>query len=846
MGEVYRAKDTRLDRSVAVKILPSEFAHNEQLKQRFEREAKTISQLNHPHICTLYDVGHDNGIDYLVMELIEGESLADRISRGPLPMQDVLRYGIQIAEALDRAHKQGIVHRDLKPANVMLTKSGAKLLDFGLAKSAVIVAAPESATIQRSLTAEGSIVGTFHYMSPEQLEGLEATACTDIFALGLVLYEMGTGRRAFDGKTKTSLIAAIVSAQPTPISQIQPLTPPVFEHIVNRCLEKDPEDRWRSAKDVAEELKWISGLGSQAGVAAPSITRRASRERFAWIAAVVLAAAGAAVATYRSTKTQPQPNYRFIIPMIDRDYRNGTTAIISHNGRKIAFRAARTNGVGQIYVRSLDDFAVRALPGTDGAVLYCWSPDDRSLLISVDGKLCRVDIDGNAAPDAIADGVPDTAAWGSAGVILVGNDEGPLQKIPATGGQAVAITRLDPSKFERGHRAPVFLPDGKRFLFTTFTRDPAHVDAMKTLYAGSLDSPQIKKIADISSMVRYARGFLFFVRSGTLYAQRFDQKTLSLSGEPVVVASDVTYFQPTGTAGFSVSDDGTIVCQAIAQPTQLTIVDRQGRPTATVGPLGSIASVYVTADATHAVVARTDPQIGTPDLWNYGLARETATRLTFDSSWENHPVVSRDGTKLYYASDAAGVPDMYERSFDGSEPPRRVLAEAGDQYPTDISPDGKYLLYQTAQDWLATREDIYALPLAGGKPLPVVRTPAGERSARFSPDGKWIAFASTASGRMEVYVKPFMEPGAARQISIRGGRSPRWSADGQHLYFMTDHELFVADLAGGEPKVLFRQDARIGVINPLPNDRFLLALTNDIDASSPARVIVRWPDTVGK
>src|SRR5256712_1886849 len=420
MGEVWRGRDTRLDRSVAIKILPASFAANAQLKTRFEREARAISQLNHPNICTLYDVGDS----YLVMELLEGESLADRLAKGPLPLEQVLRYGTQIADALDKAHRQGIVHRDLKPGTIMLTKSGAKLLDFGLAKAEASVVDVASLTEQRPLTEEGTIVGTFQYMAPEQLEGLPADARTDIFGFGAVVYEMATARRAFEGKTKTSLIAAIVSSEPAPMSKIQPLTPPALEPVVRKCLAKDPDDRWQSAHDIAEELSWISEAGSQAGVAAPLIARKKSRERLGWAAAVAVALVAGAFASQRLWQ-QPKPQYRFTIPMIDADYKFGGGAQLSPDG-KTAYFLATTNSTSkrQLFRRRLDDLNATALEGTEDVTGLRLSQDGATLLLAYPGAvLKRISVNGGPV-ESVADGVVGgtaATAVNADGTILIGS-----------------------------------------------------------------------------------------------------------------------------------------------------------------------------------------------------------------------------------------------------------------------------------------------------------------------------------------------------------------------------------------------------------------------------------------
>ncbi|MCM2317460.1 MAG: serine/threonine-protein kinase, partial [Thermoanaerobaculia bacterium] len=428
MGEVWRAKDTRLERDVAIKILPGDFATNVQLKARFEREAKTISQMNHPNVCTLFDVGHDEGIDYLVMELIEGESLADRLLKGPLPIELVLRHGTEIASALDAAHKQGIVHRDLKPGNVMLTKAGAKLLDFGLAKSGPLMSATSSVsqladgpTVHKPLTEQGTILGTFQYMAPEQLVGQEADPRTDIFAFGAVLYEMATGQRAFVGKNKTSLVAAIVSGTPPPVSQVAPLTPPALDHVIKKCLEKDPDDRWQSIHDVADQLRWISEAGSRAGEPAPLLAKRKTKLRVAWAlhAATALVAVAATLGVIYATKAPPRVLRATLLPpdKLVFEPTNGAMAL-SPDGKRLVFPARDSSGKTTLWVRSLDALTAQPLAGTDGGHSPFWSPDSRFIGFFSNGKLRKIDASGGP-PQVLCDARNGRGgSWSRSGVIL--------------------------------------------------------------------------------------------------------------------------------------------------------------------------------------------------------------------------------------------------------------------------------------------------------------------------------------------------------------------------------------------------------------------------------------------
>jgi serine/threonine protein kinase len=580
MGEVWRARDTRLDRDVAIKILPPGFADNEQFVQRFEREARTISSLNHPHICILHDVGEHDGSRYLVMELIEGESLADRLKKGPLPLHDVLKYGRQTAAALDAAHKRGVIHRDLKPGNIMITRSGAKLLDFGLAKSSsegrpAIVGMTNVPTEAKPLTREGTILGTFQYMAPEQLEGAEADARTDIFALGAVLYEMATGRRAFRGETKTSLIAAIVSHHPEPISQVVPMTPPALDHVVRRCLEKDPDDRWQSAQDIASELQWISEAGSQAGVAAPVTLRRRTRERLAWALAALLAIACATLGFLVLSRSGNEPIASLdlsLSPPKNAYYKFGNEyggAIISPDGKRIVFAAETSEGPG-LWIRSLGRDDARPIPGTKGASYPFWSPDSGSVAFFdyVSGRplLKRIELAGGL-PVTITSLGPNGdgrgGSWRSDGLILCGTIAGILRSVPAAGGQAVIATTLDSAREETAHYWPQFVGGGSSYLY--FVR--SNRKDLEGLYLGTLgpDGKEASRKFLVASAgsgqfvpgESATRGHLIWPREGRLLARPFDVEKGELSGETSDLGVDVAIIDAQRGSLFSTSSDGT-------------------------------------------------------------------------------------------------------------------------------------------------------------------------------------------------------------------------------------------------------------------------------------------------
>ena len=564
MGEVYRARDTRLDRTVAIKVLPEHVAADPDLKQRFEREAKTISSLNHPHICTLYDIGNQDGIDFLVMEYLDGETLAQRLEKGALPLDQALQIAIEIADALDKAHRQGIVHRDLKPGNIMLTKAGAKLLDFGLAKPTAMAMGADSAmpTMTEGLTAQGAILGTLQYMAPEQLEGDDVDARTDIFAFGSVVYEMVTGERAFSGKSQASLITAIMSATPPPLAEAQPLSPPLLDRVVRKCFAKKPDERWQTTQDLRDELRWVS----EPVEGAEPEPRTGQGRRVAWVA-VGMAVLSAAVLMnlFRTTESQtPQPTYRYqVSPGGANLGLFGTAATsggltVSPDGHHFLFVATDSSGEPQLWIQPLDQLSARPLEGTEGARSPFWSADSNSVAFFAQDRLKSVAISTSTIRELGPTSIRGTSAggsWSADGTILFHTVEG-LSRISASGGAPTSLTLIDPERGALAHRWPAFLPDGRRFIFLVIT--DSH--ATRGLYMASLDSPEPEfLIASDSSGVYAEPGFLLFVRGGVLFAQPFDAERGELSGEPVPVANDVPFTQSIRRAEFAVSDTGVLM-----------------------------------------------------------------------------------------------------------------------------------------------------------------------------------------------------------------------------------------------------------------------------------------------
>ena len=856
MGEVFRAKDTRLDRSVAIKVLPAELSRNSQFKVRFEREAKAISQLNHPNICTLYDVGDD----YLVMELLEGQNLAERLARGPLSLQEVLRYGTQIAEALVVAHRAGIVHRDLKPGNIMITKSGAKLLDFGLAKAAlnpssvVSGTAFSGATEHRPLTQEGTIIGTFQYMAPEQLEGQEADARTDIFAFGAVLYEMVTGKRAFEGKTKTSLIAAIVDRDPPPISSFQPLSPPALERVIRICLAKDPDDRWQTAHDLLLQLRWIAEAGSEAGVAAPVTVRRKNRERIAWAMALFLLATTATFA-YLWRRLADRPVERVEMSVLPPDKmafassRGGPS--ISPDGRHVVYIAS-LEGRSQLWLRRLSAGAAQALHGTDSAFHPFWSPDSRFIGYFAGGKLRKIDISGGP-PQTICDAPNGRGGtWNREGVIVfTPSDRDPLHRVAANGGASVPITDLAPD-LEYSHRWPSFLPDGKHYLF--LAQNMSAEQDRGRIYIGELGTKERKELLAVNSPALYSPpGFILFARDRSLLAQRFDPDSLKLAGDAFPLADNLHYTANTSWAAFAVAGNGTICYQRSdsAAATQLTWFDRAGKQLGILNTTGEHINPRLSRKGDRVAYGMLDADTGNSDIWIYDLERNIPTRFTFEAVRENNPVWSPDDARILYSAE---VPNRTERNIvqkisSGAGREEVLFATRAPNLTTiDVSPDGRTLTFNQVDPRTRTSQDVWTFDFATRKGSPLFQSKFVDGAGLFSPNGRWIAYISDESGQREVYVQPFPPNGAKWQISSKGGRAPRWRRDGKELFFFgLDTRLQSAAVntegttfSAGVPQSLFEARVIGGYDVSMDGQRFLINQTVAEDAPAPLTVVLNW------
>ena len=845
MGEVYKARDTRLDRTVAIKVLPEHVASNPDLKQRFEREARTVAALNHPHICTLHDIGQQDGTDFLVMEYLEGETLTQRLTKGALPLHQALRYAVEIADALDKAHRKGITHRDLKPGNIMVTKAGTKLLDFGLAKlkqpGAAAPGLSALPTQSAGLTKEGTILGTLQYMAPEQLEGKDADARTDMFAFGATVYEMVTGKTAFEGKSQASLIAAILEREPAPISSLQPMSPPALDRVIKKCLEKDPEDRWHTAHDLHGELTWVAESGSQAGVAVSAAIPRRGQSRLAWgVAAVVTVLLAIAL----------------VVPYLNRVPAETTTArlsvfteggrvdglALSPDGRQLAF----TDG-SQLWVRPLDSLESRALPGTEGARRPFWSPDGRSIGFFTVTELKTIDLTGGRPQTVCAVQAGWGGTWNDDGVIVFGRFGGSLLRVPAAGGEPTPVTTLDKARQEAAHLWPRFLPAGDHFLFLAMgALEP------QGIYVSSLQEEATPSLLlKANRVAQYAApGYLLFGQGERLMVQPFDVERLALTGDPVRVVDGVRSNPDTMWLGFSASYQGGLayVGGAGGGVTQLRWLDRSGADLGTVGEPGEYRNPVLSPDETRVAVDRDG------DVRILDLSRGTEQRFTFDPARDGAAVWSPDGSRIVFTSFREGRSgDLYEKAAAGTGEAQLLLESESGKLPFDWSPDSESVSYTTSHP--ETSADLWFLPMSGDhQPTRFLQTPFFDSAGVFSPDGRWMAYNADDSGELQVYVQRVPPSGGKWQVSTTGGVFPRWRGDGRELYYVSlTNDLMAVDVKAegdtlevGSPQRLFplASDPTFAQRNPFDvtadGQRFLVNALVEDSTSTPITWVLNW------
>jgi serine/threonine protein kinase len=865
MGEVYRARDTRLDREVAIKILPQSFAGDPDRLMRFEREAKTLAALNHPHIAHVYGVEESGETRALVMELVEGDDLAERLKRGPIPVDEALPIARQVAEALEAAHDAGIVHRDLKPANIKVRSDGTvKVLDFGLAKSGATGATGATSAWQGTgatgavtspaLTMQGVILGTAAYMAPEQARGKPVDRRADIWAFGCVLYEMLTGARAFDGEDTTEILGAIVKTEPD-WSRLSGTTPPRIVALMRRCLQKDPRRRQQHIGDARIEIDEAGESPELPATVAAGPRRR--KAYLPWAVAALATSAALVMAFATSSNRSPEaPVMRVDIttpPIMSLSQISDFA--LSPDGRFIAFVAGSQNA--PISVRTLDSGEVRQLPGTEGAAEPFWSPDSRTVGFFANSSLMRVEL-GGTAPATIARNVSIGlgATWNRDGTILFGHT-GPtsqsLMRVSASGGAPSSVT--EPAAADHYQAFPQFLPDGDHYLFARAdTRPRAGPAASVELLIGVLSTGISRALMPLSSA--YVQVLppdrVVYVHEGELRAQRIDLPQASLVGAAETLASGVPE-DSTGRGAFSVSSSGTLAYRSGGVQTELVWFDRAGR---------MLARAAETDGAQQTVGARLSPDgtriavdrmvQGNRDVWVLDAARGSLTRLTSDPSGEGLPVWSPDGQRLAYESLRSGVWNLYVRPASGQAAEARLQESTKHQIPLDWSSDGRFLLYLEGSGAAIYDGDLFALPMTGGArtPLPIATTTFAEIGGRFSQDGRWVAYETRQSGRPEIAVQPFPDASAgAVQVSVQGGSTPRWSADGSELYFMApDGTLMAVDVKAtgarfetGVPRALFRSSALnwFGWFQYEIDKagRFLMTVANQ---APPIRLLLNW------
>jgi eukaryotic-like serine/threonine-protein kinase len=867
MGEVYLARDTQLGRDVAVKVLPSTYADDKERLQRFEQEACAASALNHPNILSIYDVGTHEGAPYVVSELLEGQTLRQRLNGAQLPQRKTIDYALKIAHGLAAAHEKGIVHRDLKPDNLFITNDGRlKILDFGLAK---LTGAGDTQLSQTSIptrrvdTDPGKVMGTVGYMSPEQVKGRAVDHRSDIFSFGAILYEMLSGRRAFHGESAAETMSAILKEDPPDLSETNQRISPALERLVNHCLEKNPEERFHSASDLAFALEALSG--SSSGVTQTTEMVSATTQRWirrhpiaGWIvaASVLLLAVLAVIFVYfrRAPTAETTEATRFTIPLPEKSVTIGPP-LISPDGRRLIFRLTTEDGKEFLWMRPLASLDARPLAGTESGTQPFWSPDSRSIAFFSGGKLKRLDLPAGA-PQTLCDAPSNVSGtWGTSGWIVFsrGVTDG-IYRVRATGGTPERVTQVDASHNELEHTWPVFLPDGRHFLYLARNAQPEN----SAIYVGSIDSKETKRLLQAHSSAEYAPGYLLFARENTLVAQGFDISRLEMKGDAFPIAEQVPRNPQNGRAMFSVSENGVLALRTggLVQ-NELVWFDRTGKQLGEVTSPGSYSSPSFSADDKRVAVRRAD-QSNNSDIWLIDLERGVPTRFTTDLGLDNFPAWSPDGSLIAFISTRNGQTSIYQKSASGAGAEEALITSAELKYNPQWSPDGRFILY--AQISATTNVDLLLLPLSGErKAQPFLQTSFIEAQGRFSPDGRWVAYISNETIQFEVYVQSFPASNGKVRISTGGGSQPQWRGDGRELYYYTpDRKLMAVDVNGegstfkvGVPRPLFNiRVVGAGIDQGFPGNgyyaatrdgkRFLVTTSPEAGERQQINVILNW------
>ena len=873
MGEVYRARDTRLDRNVAIKILPEMFAADADRTARFRREAKTLAALNHPNIGSIHGLEEASGLTGLVLELIEGPTLAEQIAQGPIPIDEALSIGRQIAEALEAAHEVGIIHRDLKPANIKIRPDGVvKVLDFGLAKAlepgeghsaADALTNSPTMTSPAMTTGVGLLLGTAPYMSPEQAKGRAVDKRSDVWAFGAVLYEMLTARRAFEGDDVSDTLARILMKEPDWTALPGTVPAPVVT-VIRRCLRKDRKQRLRDFGDVSLALE---GAFETVAPHTTATTQASTAGRHAWMAGFAVAAVAILTSVVLAAQlyfgTVPADLGRVEFQIAPQPAPTQNTVAISPDGRQLAFvSSASSGGQNVLWVRPLASVHARSLAGSEGAVGgFFWSHDSRFIGFFADGKLKKIDVRGGPAQTLCDATLPITGGpggtWSRDGVIVFGSPMGIL-RTDEDGGDPTPVTALDSAKQETQHLHPQFLADGRRFLYLAMSRTPER----SGIYVASLDSKGVTKILDSDTMAEYSVGHLVFLRSQTLMAQAFDADRLEVEGTPQPLVEDIQFIRLTGRASFSTSPTGVLIYRTNqSTTTRITMYDRSGKPIQPIGDPGDHRGpIGLSPDGARLVVHRHDDAAGGGNLWLMELQRGITSLFTFGKSHDAGPVWSYDGTRVAYRSLRDGSENIYQKSSSGAGEEEALVASPEDESPSDFSDDGQHLLYEVVPRGMnpSSQSRIWVLPLGNRQPFRFTKSDFNENEPRFSPNGRWVAYSSNETGRPEIYVRPFPATDSKSSVSSGGGVSPQWREDGRELFYVAeDGRLMsvqvntdVSAFEAGVPEGLFPTRIRFGA-----NYRFYAATANGqrffinepiSDSAPPITVILNWTAALGQ
>jgi serine/threonine protein kinase len=858
MGEVYRARDTRLDRMVAIKIL-APGSGSPTRHERFAREARAVSKVNHPHICTLYDIGEQDGVQFIVMEYLEGETLAQRLRRGALPMEQLLRYAIEIADALAHAHRQGVVHRDLKPANIMLTPSGAKLLDFGIAAlhgpGALQGTADTGGAAAETLTEEGTIVGTLQYMAPEQLEARATDGRADIFAFGAIVYEMATGQQAFRGTSRASIIAAVLERDPELLSSARaesgagasgaggPRMPWLLNQIVSRCLAKNPDDRFQTAADLGQSLRWLAQSGSSAvipsGAGSLRVSRRYRAALIAAGAAIVIAVAAAALKTFRSggspaSSLSSAGTVRFVVtpPSNTAFSPSSASFALSPDGRALAFTGTTGQSGLAMWLQPLDSVAARRLAGTDGAGQIFWSPDSRTVAFAdttAQFKPKTIDLDSGIVRPPGPISISGVGSW-SRQHGIIGNHKGIIQRIPLDGAAPTPLTRLDDAAGEIMHIWPSFISEGRSFVFLARSSKPEHDNIAYMSTLGSFD--RVRLFNSDSQVVYAAPGYLLYMIGNTLLARPFDVERLQVTGEPIPIAEEVERNTGSRRGGFTVSQTGVLAFRQHIE-TQLVWFDRGGRRLGTLGPTGHYRNPALSPEEKRVAVAGLDLKTGSWDIWLMEVGRGGVSRFTSHPAIDDMPVWSPDGSRIAFKSDRSGSMSFYEKASNASGEEKLVVT--GQSYSLALHhwlEDGTFL-YSTgvmgANRNVAATELRLTSTAAPSQGVPIVQNLFWNPFCALSSDRRWLAYSSNESGRYDVYGMPFRSGGGKWPISVAGGTEPAWRADGKELFYLAPDRYLMAvpitagsSLQPGTPQRLFEAPVSSNIASSYTRNQYIV------------------------